>query len=164
MSRLSSPYLLERRESCRGWTFAATADPCSTPPHTHNGAAVYAQVINGSVISQMIHSHAGSKDHGSRASSLHDSGEFPHELLRCAQLTIPGVGIYRQGEMWYEAPGCQHVRSENVSDDEEAAFYANFIIDADKLAGLAEKDLGRVLTILDVDPRSPHFSPPAEVP
>lgn len=48
----------------------------STPPHNHNGAAVYGQVIKGKVISQMIHGD-------------HDSG----------------VGVYGTGEMWYEAPG-----------------------------------------------------------
>ena len=67
------------------------------------------------------------------------------------------MGVYKQGQMWYEVPGCHHVRAENFSDSEEAAFFANFIIDSEKLAGVEEKDIGSVLTILDVDERSPHF-------
>ena len=39
--------------------------------------------------------------------------------------------VYREGEAFYEAPGCHHVRSENAceSSDEEASFYAVFIAD-----------------------------------
>ncbi|KAK4553084.1 hypothetical protein LTR86_009811 [Recurvomyces mirabilis] len=112
----------------------------STPPHTHNGAAIYAQVIKGKVISQMIHQHTITREDGSVETKDVDSG----------------VGVYEQGQMWYEAPGCRHVRAENFSDVEEAAFFANFIIDSEKLAGLEEKDIGSVLTILDVDERSPY--------
>ena len=65
--------------------------------------------------------------------------------------------------MWYEAPGCRHVRNENVSDVEEASFYANFIIDTEKLEGVDEQNIGSVLTILDVDPRSPHYGAAATV-
>ena len=50
--------------------------------------------------------------------------------------------------MWYEAPGCHHVRAEN-NTDEEAQFYANFIIDTAKLE--AVDNIGKALTILDVD-------------
>ena len=56
--------------------------------------------------------------------------------------------------MWYEAPGCRHVRSENPFD-EEAQFYANFVIDTKKLEEV--DDMGAALVILDVDPRSPHY-------
>lgn len=61
--------------------------------------------------------------------------------------------------MWYEAPGCRHVRAENAGK-EEAAFYANFIIDTAKSEGIDPSDpksLGSVLTILDVNPRSPYY-------
>ena len=61
--------------------------------------------------------------------------------------------------MWYEAPGCRHVRSENASEEEEASFYANFVIDTEKLQGTDETTVASVLTILDVDPRSPHYVP-----
>ena len=39
--------------------------------------------------------------------------------------------VYREGESFYEAPGCHHVRSENVCEGpaEEASFYAVFIVD-----------------------------------
>lgn len=39
--------------------------------------------------------------------------------------------VYKEGETWYEAPGCHHVRSENVSEGEgeEASFYAVFVVD-----------------------------------
>jgi len=60
--------------------------------------------------------------------------------------------------MWYEAPGCRHVRADNASDEEEASFYANFIIDTEKLKGTVEETMGSALTILDVDVRSPHYN------
>jgi hypothetical protein len=59
--------------------------------------------------------------------------------------------------MWYEAPGCRHVRAENASQEESAAFFANFIIDEDSLSGQDEASVMSSLTILDVDPRSPHY-------
>jgi hypothetical protein len=59
--------------------------------------------------------------------------------------------------MWYERPGCRHVRSENASDREEAQFFANFIIEEDRLDGLDQASVMAALTILDVDPRSPHY-------
>lgn len=58
--------------------------------------------------------------------------------------------------MWYEAPGCHHVRSENASD-EEAQFYANFIIDTEKLEAVDDPTTASALTVLDVDPRSPFY-------
>ncbi|KAK5714809.1 hypothetical protein LTS12_027824, partial [Elasticomyces elasticus] len=67
------------------------------------------------------------------------------------------VGSYESGEVWYEAPSCRHVRIENASDTEEAKFYANFIVDTYKLEVTDETNIGDVLTILDVDPRSPHY-------
>lgn len=60
--------------------------------------------------------------------------------------------------MWYEAPGCRHVRIENASDEDEASFYANFIIDTEKLEGVDGSSIASVLTILDADPRSPHYN------
>ncbi|KAK3675910.1 hypothetical protein LTR78_004102 [Recurvomyces mirabilis] len=136
---------MEQPSNIPGKTFIAvliTIPPkAATPPHTHNGAAIYAQVIKGKVISQMIHQHTVTRPDGSVETEDPDSG----------------VGVYEQGHMWYEAPGCRHVRAENASDVEEAAFYANFIIDSEKLAGVEETDIGSVLTILDVDERSPYY-------
>lgn len=57
-------------------------------------------------------------------------------------------GIYAPSEMWYEAPGCHHVRAENTSD-EEAQFFANFIIDSEKLESV-DNPAG-ALTILDAE-------------
>ena len=50
--------------------------------------------------------------------------------------------------MWYEAPGCRHVRSESAGD-EEAQFFANFVIDTAKLE--AVDNPARALTILDAE-------------
>ena len=51
------------------------------------------------------------------------------------------------GETWYEAPGCHHVRGENVSKDEEASFFAIFVIDK---AVVENQGMG-VLFQLDAD-------------
>ncbi|KAK9320196.1 hypothetical protein V1517DRAFT_330055 [Lipomyces orientalis] len=37
--------------------------------------------------------------------------------------------VSKKGDMWYEAPGCHHVRSENVSGSEKAKFLAVLIVD-----------------------------------
>ena len=77
-------------------TLLVTQAPgASTPPHTHNGAAVFALMIRGASLNQM----------------------------NCDEPVV-----YRAGETFYEAPGCHHVRSENLGD-EEASFYAVFITD-----------------------------------
>ncbi|KAG8527476.1 uncharacterized protein KY384_007628 [Bacidia gigantensis] len=47
------------------------------------------------------------------------------------QMNDEPAKTYKEGETWYESPGCHHVRSEN-NTKEEAAFYAVFIVD-DKL-------------------------------
>ena len=65
--------------------------------------------------------------------------------------------MYGPGEMWYEAPGCRHVRSENASDEESAQFFANFIIAKEKILGDNEASVMAALTVLDVDPRSPFY-------
>ena len=41
--------------------------------------------------------------------------------------------IYGEGEVFYESPGCHHVRGENVSETEEASFYAVFVVDDEVL-------------------------------
>ncbi|KAK5120899.1 hypothetical protein LTR85_005966 [Meristemomyces frigidus] len=74
--------------------------------------------------------------------------------LTRASVKVLLVKFYGPGEMWYEAPGCHHVRSENAGN-KEAAFYANFIIDTDKLEGTTEETVAAVLTILDVDVQAP---------
>lgn len=46
----------------------------SSVPHTHNGAAIYAQVVKGEVISQMVHDEHDSGE--LKASSSFPSREF----------------------------------------------------------------------------------------
>ncbi|KAL9010582.1 MAG: hypothetical protein Q9173_004493 [Seirophora scorigena] len=41
----------------------------------------------------------------------------------------PEARVRGPGESFYEAPGCHHVRGENASEEEEAAFYAVFVVD-----------------------------------
>ncbi|KAI4095850.1 MAG: hypothetical protein LQ344_001404 [Seirophora lacunosa] len=41
----------------------------------------------------------------------------------------PEASVRGPGESFYEAPGCHHVRGENASEAEEAAFYAVFVVD-----------------------------------
>ncbi|KAL8830709.1 MAG: hypothetical protein Q9170_005616 [Blastenia crenularia] len=57
--------------------------------------------------------------------------------------------IYREGESFYEAPGCHHVRSENAceSPGEEASFYAVFIVDDEVI----EKKGYQGLVVMDAD-------------
>ncbi|KAH6887690.1 hypothetical protein B0T10DRAFT_549661 [Thelonectria olida] len=108
----------------------------ATPPHTHAGAAIVATVIRGHVINQMVHTHvdASGKSHS------HDSG----------------AKIYGPGESWYEAPGCHHVRSETVGD-EDAVFIANLIVDSTVFEGLdmkatgAEADGARIGRVFVID-------------
>ena len=50
------------------------------------------------------------------------------------------------------------MRSENAGE-EEAQFFANFIIDSDRLDLTNDLTVAASLTTLDVDERSPHFSP-----
>lgn len=57
--------------------------------------------------------------------------------------------VYREGESFYEAPGCHHVRSENVceSPTEETSFYAVFVIDDEVI----EKEGYEGLVVMDAD-------------
>lgn len=55
--------------------------------------------------------------------------------------------VYHAGESWYEAPGCHHVRAENVSDTKEAKFYAVLIIKDEVI----ERDGYESLVLLDAD-------------
>lgn len=41
--------------------------------------------------------------------------------------------VIKQGESWYEAPGCHHRISANASKDEPAAFFVNFVVDTETL-------------------------------
>lgn len=72
----------------------------ATPPHRHGGAAVAATVIQGRILNQMI----------------------------CPDGHVEGPSVYEKGDSWYEMPGCHHVRSENVGD-EEVVFVANFVVE-----------------------------------
>ncbi|RSL47998.1 hypothetical protein CDV31_010323 [Fusarium ambrosium] len=109
----------------------------ATPPHTHAGAAVVATVIRGHVLNQMVHSHV---DPATGETHSHDSG----------------AKIYGPGESWYEAPGCHHVRSETVGD-EECSFIANLIVSTDTFKGLdvksraPEDDLAKILRVVIID-------------
>ncbi|KAI5459068.1 hypothetical protein BGZ63DRAFT_465790 [Mariannaea sp. PMI_226] len=111
----------------------------ATPPHTHAGAAIVATVVSGHVLNQMVHTHV---DPVTGETHTRDSG----------------AKIYGPGESWYEAPGCHHVRSETVGN-EDAVFIANLIVDSKVFDGLDMKDtspeaewpkIGRVF-ILDAD-------------
>ncbi|SPO07243.1 uncharacterized protein DNG_09937 [Cephalotrichum gorgonifer] len=115
-----------------------TAPPNSaTPPHTHGGAAASATVIRGRVLNQMVHTHT---DPVTGETRTHDSG----------------ARIYGPGESWYEAPGCHHVRSENVGD-EEALFVANLIVSNKVFEGLdlsakgQEADFAKIARVVIID-------------
>ena len=54
--------------------------------------------------------------------------------------------VYREGDVWYEGPGCHHVRSENVADIEMSC-YAVVTVDTEVL----EKYGPNGLMILDVE-------------
>ncbi|KAK2668949.1 Cupin 1 [Fusarium oxysporum f. sp. vasinfectum] len=109
----------------------------ATPPHTHAGAAIVATVIKGHVLNQMVHTHTDPK---TGETTEHDSGPR----------------IYGPGESWYEAPGCHHVRSENVGD-EEAQFIANMILSNDVFEGLdikarsTEDDFAKIIRVVVID-------------
>lgn len=54
-----------------------TANPAfRTPPHNHNGAAVFAEVVKGRMISQMIHTHTVTKPDGTVETQEDDTGEL----------------------------------------------------------------------------------------
>ncbi|KAH7166522.1 hypothetical protein EDB81DRAFT_782395 [Dactylonectria macrodidyma] len=115
-----------------------TAPPnAATPPHTHAGAAIVATVIRGHVLNQMVHSHV---DPATGAKHTHESD----------------AKVYGPGESWYEAPGCHHVRSENVGD-EEALFIANLIVSTDVFDGLdldarsVEEDFQKIRRVVVID-------------
>ena len=57
--------------------------------------------------------------------------------------------VSREGEIFFEAPGCHHVRSENVSEapGEEASFYAVFIVDDE----VVEKHGYQGLVVMDAE-------------
>lgn len=80
----------------------------ATPPHTHGGGAIAATMIKGKMLNQMVCPDHDPESQGS------------------------GPKVYGPGETWYEPPGCHHVRSENVGD-EEAEFIAVFVIDKKKV-------------------------------
>lgn len=80
----------------------------ATPPHTHGGAAIVATMIKGKMLNQMV-----CPDHDPESQGT-------------------GPKVYSAGDTWYEPPGCHHVRSETVGD-EEAEFVATFVIDRKKV-------------------------------
>ncbi|KAF7543422.1 hypothetical protein G7Z17_g10754 [Cylindrodendrum hubeiense] len=119
----------------------------ATPPHTHAGAAVVATVLRGHVLNQMVHHHVDPV-----TGAVHNKDG--------------GAKVYGPGESWYEAPGCHHVRSETVGD-EEALFVANLIVSTDVFKGLdiqarsLQEDyakIGRVFVIdKDVEEEKAYF-------
>ncbi|EWY89706.1 hypothetical protein FOYG_10508 [Fusarium oxysporum NRRL 32931] len=115
-----------------------TAPPnAATPPHTHAGAAIVATVIRGHVLNQMVHTQV---DQATGETQTHDSG----------------AKVYGPGESWYEAPGCHHVRSENVGND-EALFIANLVVSTDVFKGLdvkarsEEEDFAKIGRVFIID-------------
>lgn len=60
--------------------------------------------------------------------------------------------VYGPGESWFEAPGCRHVRSETVGD-EEAVFIANMVVGDEVFEGLG-RDAGegeRIARVVVID-------------
>ena len=55
--------------------------------------------------------------------------------------------ISHPGDHFYESPGCHHVLSENLSETEEAKFFASLIIDTEVL----EKEGYGALVLVDAD-------------
>jgi hypothetical protein len=117
--------------------FGVLTQISATPPHSHNGASVVATVIRGHVLNQMVHTHT---DPVTGKTHTHDGG----------------AKIYGPGESWYEAPGCHHVRSETVGD-EEALFIANLLVSNDTFEGIdrnstgPEADFARFMRIFIID-------------
>lgn len=54
--------------------------------------------------------------------------------------------VSRKGDMWYEAPGCHHVRSENLGSSEKAKFLAVLIVDDEVI-----KDGFHRIVVLDAE-------------
>lgn len=54
--------------------------------------------------------------------------------------------VYSAGESWYEPPGCHHVRSENIGD-EEAEFLAVFVVSKEKV----DKEGLQSLVVIDAE-------------
>lgn len=54
--------------------------------------------------------------------------------------------VSKKGDMWYEAPGCHHVRSENVGGSEKAKFLAILIVDDEVI-----KDGFHNIVVLDAE-------------
>lgn len=65
--------------------------------------------------------------------------------------TASPAKVYGPGDSWFEAPGCRHVRSETVGD-EEVVFIANFVVGDEVFEGLGDQPgelerIGRVFVI-----------------
>lgn len=54
--------------------------------------------------------------------------------------------VSQKGDMWYEAPGCHHVRSENLRNSEKAKFLAVLIVDDEVI-----KDGFHRIVVLDAE-------------
>lgn len=94
----------------------------ATPPHSHGGAAIVATMIRGKMLNQMVCPDHDPDSQGS------------------------GPKVYSVGDTWYEPPGCHHVRSENVGD-EEAEFLAAFVVSREKV----DKEGLRSLVVIDAE-------------
>lgn len=62
------------------------------------------------------------------------------------QMNCDEPKVYSGNEGFFEAPGCHHVRSENVSTEEVAKFVAVMVVDDE----VVEDGYGR-LVVLDAD-------------
>ena len=76
--------------------------------------------------------------------------------MGCLSFSGPaGPTIFGPGESWYEAPGCHHVRSENVGEpDEEAQFVANLVIDTSTFEAAADPVSAVVVIDAETEERS----------
>lgn len=91
-------------------------------PHYHGGAAVFATMIKGKSVMQMVCVDDDPQSQGT------------------------GAKVYGPGDSWYEGPGCHHVRSHNASEEEECQFIAMFIVDTERI-----EKLGPVAAVLQID-------------
>ncbi|MCJ1375048.1 hypothetical protein MMC20_006282 [Loxospora ochrophaea] len=88
--------------------------------------------------------------HAATPSHTHNGAAVTALMLRGAslnQMNCDEPFVSREGETFYEAPGCHHVRSENACENpvEEASFFAVMIIDQE----IIERDGYEGLVVVD---------------
>ena len=86
-------------------------------------------------------------------------GRMLNQMIHLGHDEASPAKVYGPGETWYEAPGCRHVRSETVGD-EEAVFIANLVVGDEVFEGLGSEagewdKIARVVVIdKDVEERN----------